>query len=384
MTDRRQKMPQVSKVKKVPIRQAFPHEAHDFTVWLEDNIDSLSSQIGITLSVEEREKRLGDFRADLICRDGSGNRVIIENQLERTDHKHFGQLITYMSKLKANTAIWITPEPRAEHIEAVQNLNKITLEGFVFYLVKLEAIVIGDSLPAPLFTIVSKQQQFEDIEHLPPHPNSPIFKKQTMLLKNLGNATFNRLTREHKPPKSDTLTNPDAQHELAQLPFNEHLPPVWCFYPRRDKETYELFLSENFVGLGFGRMGDLSKLAPTPEAFKEAWNQSHPSSSKRETAIFYAMFYSLVHRIKVGDLVIYCPTWHERKIYVGQIESNYKYVKHQPKGYCDLRKVKWIAQFARDEFSPEARQGIVVNLALFNVHNKKFLSELRDRLLTQN
>lgn len=149
----------VSKIQTVPVRDAFRHEALDFTRWLEANIESLSDRLGFELTVLEREKTVGDFHVDLVCEDENGKRVIIENQLEKTNHDHLGKLLTYMVNLDAQIAIWITTEPRAEHQRVVDWLNENTHEHLSFYLIKVEAIRIGDSPYAPLFSVLTRPDE---------------------------------------------------------------------------------------------------------------------------------------------------------------------------------------------------------------------------------
>lgn len=100
----------ISKIKKVPLRELWQDEARDFTSWLEKNIDYLNEQVGLGITIVEREKRVGDFSVDLVGENESGL-VIIENQLERTDHDHLGKILTYLSMIGAKTAIWITGAP---------------------------------------------------------------------------------------------------------------------------------------------------------------------------------------------------------------------------------------------------------------------------------
>lgn len=145
----------ISKLEIVPVRDAFRHEAHGFTLWLESNIDALAQRIGIDLTVIEREKAVGSFNVDLFCEDQNGTYVIIENQLERTDHDHLGKLLTYMVNLGAKTAVWVTPEIRSEHQRVIDWLNKSTGADFSFYLVRVEAVKIADSPYAPLFTVLA-------------------------------------------------------------------------------------------------------------------------------------------------------------------------------------------------------------------------------------
>lgn len=140
----------------VPLRQAFPHEAHDFTRWLETHIEALSDRMGLELTVIQREQSVGDFNVDLLCEDASGKRVIIENQLEKTDHSHLGQLLTYLVNLDASSAIWVASDPRPEHQKVINWLNESTPVDVAFYLVKVEAIRIGESPFAPLFTVLAR------------------------------------------------------------------------------------------------------------------------------------------------------------------------------------------------------------------------------------
>ncbi len=146
---------EVGKIKQVPLREIWKREDSDFTVWLENNIDYLNDVLDFEVTIEEREKRVGSFSLDLYGDDGMGGKVIIENQLEKTDHDHLGKVLTYLTNLDAHRAIWITPKPREEHGRAIDWLNEYTPGDIAFYLVKLEAIRIGDHpVAAPQFTVV--------------------------------------------------------------------------------------------------------------------------------------------------------------------------------------------------------------------------------------
>ena len=150
----------IGKIKKVPLRELWEKEDKDFTRWLEENIDYLNDILDFDLSILSREEKVGPFKVDLYGEDSSGEKVIIENQLEKTDHTHLGQVITYLTNLEAKTAIWITGDPKEEHIKAIDWLNETTPDDISFYLIKLEAIKIGESSPAaPLFTIVKRPTQ---------------------------------------------------------------------------------------------------------------------------------------------------------------------------------------------------------------------------------
>lgn len=142
----------IGKIKHVPLREVWKHEALDFTKWLEENLDVLSDKIGISLLNVEREKNAGDFNVDLVAEDENGNPVIIENQLAKSDHDHLGKIITYLTVIEAKAAIWIVSEPRSEHIKAISWLNESSAASF--YLLKVQAIQIDDSKPAPLLTLI--------------------------------------------------------------------------------------------------------------------------------------------------------------------------------------------------------------------------------------
>jgi len=146
----------IGKIKKVPLREIWKKEDKEFTKWLEENIDYLNDVLDKNFNVVKREEKVGPFKLDLFAEDENDNKVIIENQLEKTNHDHLGKILTYMINLEANTAIWITKEPREEHIQVIEWLNKYSPGDVSFYLVKLEAIKIGDQpIAAPLFTVVT-------------------------------------------------------------------------------------------------------------------------------------------------------------------------------------------------------------------------------------
>ena len=152
----------IGKLERLPLRDIWKNEAFDFTSWLADNLDVLSETIGISLSLVETEKSVGPFNVDILAEDSEGNSVIIENQLDKTDHDHLGKLITYATNLDAKIAIWISSYPRSEHITAISWLNEST--PIDFFLLKVEAVKIGSSEPAPLFyVIVGPSEDSKDI-----------------------------------------------------------------------------------------------------------------------------------------------------------------------------------------------------------------------------
>lgn len=146
-------------LKKINLREVWENEAGHFTPWLalNENIQLLADTLVLDLEVEAQEKSVGPFRADILCKDTiSGSWVLIENQLEKTDHIHLGQLLTYAAGLSAVTIIWIAERFTEEHRATLDWLNEITEERFNFFGVEIELWQIGDSPYAPKFNIVSK------------------------------------------------------------------------------------------------------------------------------------------------------------------------------------------------------------------------------------
>lgn len=149
----------LGKLERVDLREVWKTEAIDFTPWLalDQNIKLLGETIGIDLEVEAQEKNVGPFRADILCKDVlTDNWVLIENQLERTDHTHLGQLLTYAAGLNAVTIVWIAESFTDEHRATLDWLNEITDGRFNFFGLEVELWRIGDSPLAPKFNLASK------------------------------------------------------------------------------------------------------------------------------------------------------------------------------------------------------------------------------------
>jgi len=142
----------IGKIERVPLREVWKHEALDFTTWLEANIDILNDVTGLSLSSAEREQAAGAFSVDLLAEDEGSGLVVVENQLEKSNHDHLGKVLTYLTAFDAKAAVWIVSEPRPEHVRAIGWLNEVTPASF--HLIKVEAVKIGESLPAPLLTLI--------------------------------------------------------------------------------------------------------------------------------------------------------------------------------------------------------------------------------------
>ena len=146
----------------VPLRSAWSHEAHRFTPWLAENIDRIAAAIGIPLELTGTEMRVGTFSADILARNTADDSVVlIENQLEGSDHTHLGQIMTYLAGLETHTMVWIAPSFREEHLSAIRWLNEHTVEPFAFFAVRLRVVRIGDSPFAPLFEVVERPNNWD-------------------------------------------------------------------------------------------------------------------------------------------------------------------------------------------------------------------------------
>lgn len=156
-------MEKLGKLKEVPLREVWRDEEDDFSPWLADpeNIAELSDILGLSLTDIEREKHVGPFECDIVCKDEiSGETVVIENQLEATNHDHLGKVITYASGLEASVVVWIVSKAKPEHASAIQWLNAHTDDTLSFFLIEIKAYQIGDSKPAPKFNIIEQPNDF--------------------------------------------------------------------------------------------------------------------------------------------------------------------------------------------------------------------------------
>ena len=137
------------------LRSIWPHEA--FTPWVAENVDLLADAVGLDITVDETESSVGDFNVDIYASEtGTDRKIIIENQLEDTDHDHLGKLITYASGKGADVVIWVVKHAREEHKAAVEWLNNHTDDKIGFFLCEIKLFQIGDSQIAPAFTVVER------------------------------------------------------------------------------------------------------------------------------------------------------------------------------------------------------------------------------------
>lgn len=153
----------IGKLKEVDIRNLWKHEQYDFSEWLSqsENIKLLDDVLGLTLTDITKEAYVGSYRCDIFAKDeSSGIKVIIENQLEASNHDHLGKIITYASGLDAEVIVWIVKQAKEEHRSAIEWLNNNTNSNINFFLIELHAYTIENSIPAPFFEVIEKPNGF--------------------------------------------------------------------------------------------------------------------------------------------------------------------------------------------------------------------------------
>lgn len=153
---------ELGKLESANLRKAWPHEAHDFTPWLAENLDRLSEAIGLDLELEGYEVQVGPYRADIVANDPSdGTRVLIENQLEDANHQHLGQVLAYLAGVEAKVVVWIAKEFDEQQRSAIRWLNDHTEDPFAFFAIRLRVVRIGESPLAPVFEVLERPNEWD-------------------------------------------------------------------------------------------------------------------------------------------------------------------------------------------------------------------------------
>jgi hypothetical protein len=159
-------MEKLGRIERVDLRSVWMSEDKHFTTWLADaeNLEILGETLGIELELEAQEKYVGPFRADILCKNTAekDSWVVIENQIEKTDHKHLGQLLTYAAGLKASTIVWISAQFSEEHRAALDWLNQLTDKSVRFFGLEIELWKIGTSPAAPRFNVICQPNDWEN------------------------------------------------------------------------------------------------------------------------------------------------------------------------------------------------------------------------------
>ena len=159
-------MSTIGELRTVSPRDAWTHEALDFTPWLAENLSALGKELAVDLEFESKETSVGGYYADIVARCPQDDRIVlIENQLEKSNHQHLGQVMTYIAGTDAQIVVWVATEFSEPHLAALKWLNEHTVEPFAFFAVRLRVVRIGDSDPAPMFEVLERPNNWERQMH---------------------------------------------------------------------------------------------------------------------------------------------------------------------------------------------------------------------------
>ena len=255
----------IGKLKEVDIRSLWKHEQYDFSEWLAapENIEQLNDVLGLTIVDISKEAYVGSYRCDIFAKDETtGTKVIIENQLEPTNHDHLGKIITYASGLDANVIVWIVKQAKEEHRSAIEWLNNNTGNDVNFFLIEIHAYAIGDSAPAPMFVVVEKPNGF--IKNSKTNgENGELNRSQSARLEFW--TKFNEVIEEAGKPINIRKPTTDHWYNVATGTARAHISIVLIdknsyigieYYIPDDKKLYDLMYSrheeiEKLTGLEF-------------------------------------------------------------------------------------------------------------------------------------
>ena len=232
------------------LRKVWPHEALDFTPWLaeEENLMLLSDAVGLEITVEETESSVGDFNVDIYATEtGTDRKIIIENQLEDTNHEHLGKLITYASGKAADIVIWVVKHAREEHRAAMEWLNNYTDENIAFFLLEIKLYQIGNSDIAVKFEVIEKPNDWvKEIKRQ--SSSSPILQARydywvAFNEYAFSNAAFDRVFSRRKASTDHWMSlsvGSSACHiYLSQVRKDNNITVEW--YITDDKDLYQKF-----------------------------------------------------------------------------------------------------------------------------------------------
>lgn len=233
----------IEKLTEVDVRELWSHEQLDFSNWLarDENLEYLNDIIGLTLTDADKEVYVGSYRCDIVAKDETSDiTVIIENQLESTNHDHLGKIITYASGLDAKVIIWIVKETKEEHRAAIEWLNNNTNKNINFFLIEIHAYKIGNSNPAPKFEVVEKPNDF--IKRSKTNSNDNELNKRQVERKIFWEQFNNVLVKKGKPFNLRKATT-DHWYEVAMGTSEAHVSI--SLVNKNNHIVVEVYVSDN-------------------------------------------------------------------------------------------------------------------------------------------
>lgn len=216
-------MSTIGKLKEIDVRNLWQHEQYDFSKWLakENNLEYLNDILGLTVTDINTEEYVGPFRCDIVAKDETTNDVIIiENQLEPTNHEHLGKTITYAAGLNAKYIVWIAKKAKEEHRAAIEWLNNNSSQNINFFLIEIHAYQIGESEPAPLFKVIEQPNDFIKTDKKS-SKNNELNKTQSERL--IFWDQFNQAVTEHDKPFNIRKATTDHWYDVALGTSSAHI-----------------------------------------------------------------------------------------------------------------------------------------------------------------
>lgn len=268
------------------LRQIWPHEALDFTPWLaeEDNMSLLSDAVGIEITLDETESSVGNFNVDIYATEtGTDRKIIIENQLEDTNHDHLGKLITYASGKSADIIIWIVKRAREEHRSAIEWLNNHTDENIAFFLLEIKLYQIGNSDIAVKFEVVEKPNDWTK-EIKKQSSSSPSLQARYDYWVAFNEYAFSDVTFT----KSFNRRKPNTKHWMRFSIGSSDCSIGVSQIRRENKIVVELYISDN-VEL-FNKFLFHKNSIESETGMKLDWKELPNKKASRIIAIHYADF----------------------------------------------------------------------------------------------
>ena len=227
--------PNLAKIERIDLRDGWPNEARDFTPWLAEHITELGEALGLDLELQQIEAAVGGYSLDILATDVNGSRpVIVENQLETTDHDHLGKLLTYAAGFDANVVVWLTREFRDEHRQALDWLNQRTGDDTQFFGIVVELWKIDGSRPAPHFNLVATPNDWrkETIARAQMRA-SPVGSERSERYREFFQSLIDTLREEHrfsktgKAPKKNSCDFPSGYKGLNYTAVFQNNNRVW-------------------------------------------------------------------------------------------------------------------------------------------------------------
>ncbi len=294
----------LGKLEQVHLREIWPNEQYDFSKWLakEENMLLLNEALGLRLTDIKQEVSVGAYRCDLMAQDEiTGFKVIIENQLEATNHDHLGKLITYASGLDASVIIWIVKKAREEHKSAIQWLNHNMAKEISFFLVEIKAYKIGQSLPAPKFKIIEKPIAFnKQQQNLSPAELERLTFWQT----------FNKVLCEKGQPFNMRKATSSSWYDVALGNKNAHI--CLTLLAKENRLSIDLYIKNNkalFAHL-FSQKKEIEKKLNFPLVWENVANKKVSKIKSSLTGLDFkrienypALITDCIERVKQLELV---------------------------------------------------------------------------------